>query len=77
MVRFTTGEWLTVVEAAELLGTARQRVHIFFKDGRLTPVRVGFQYLLQRRDVEAFARKMRKPGRSLKTPALQKASAKK
>jgi hypothetical protein len=39
--------------------------------------RMGFRYLLRRRDVEAFARKMRKPSRPSQLHDLKKASAKK
>lgn len=60
------GNWVSVTDAAELLGLSRRRVHDIIRDGRLKPTRVGSVYLLLRSDVEKFAKKPRKSGRPRK-----------
>ena len=57
-------EYLTVREAAELLGVSRPRVWQFIEDGRLTPIRFGARsVLLSKRAIEEFAKLPRERGR--------------
>ena len=71
MVKMPTGDWISVTDAAEILGLTRRRVHDIIKDGRLKPTRVGSVYLLLRADVVAFGKAPRSPGRP-KKPAVKK-----
>ena len=55
--------YMTLTEAAELLGLTRQRVHVFIKDGRLGVVnRVGGHklILLDRAQVKRFKKEREK-----------------
>jgi excisionase family DNA binding protein len=52
-------EFVTVTEAAELLGVNRQRVHYLLKIGRLPKRRVGPIYLIPRKAVLEFERQPR------------------
>ncbi len=71
MVKMPTGDWISVTDAAAILGLSRRRVHDIIKDGRLSPTKVGSVYLLLRSDVVAFAKLPRAPGRPAK-PAAKK-----
>jgi excisionase family DNA binding protein len=66
MVKMPNGDWISVTDAAEILGLGRRRVHAIIEDGRLKPTKVGSVYLLLRSDVIAFAKKPRAPGRPKK-----------
>lgn len=68
------GDWLTVAEAAPLLGITPNRVYVLIREGRLKSTKLGRDHLLLRSDVEAFAKKPRTPGRP---PAPKKPAAKK
>ncbi len=46
------GEYVSVGEAAKLLGISRQRVHQLIRKGRIRAIRVGNQYIIPVRDVE-------------------------
>lgn len=65
MVDVPAGDWITLAEAAALLGLTKRRVQVFVKAGRLPATRVGIQFLVRRADVLAFA--PGKPGRPPKT----------
>lgn len=72
------GDWLTTEDAAALIGVSRDRVYALIRAGRLTPTRVGNQYLLLRADVVAFGKLPRVPGRPAKAkPAAKKKGGKK
>lgn len=77
MVKMLTGDWISVSDAADVLGLSRRRVDDTIHDGRLKPTRVGSVHLLLRSDVEAFAKQKRKPGRPKKQPVAKKKPRKK
>jgi excisionase family DNA binding protein len=55
-------EYVTTVEAAELLGVSRARVDQFCRDGRLPAEMVGMMRLIRRGDVMAFKKQPRPEG---------------
>ena len=50
-------EFLTVVEAAELLRIAERTAYKLVRDGRLPAVKVGNQWRIERRALEAWIAK--------------------
>ena len=52
---------LTTVDAAAIIGVSRRRVLALITEGRLPAEKVGFQYLIKRKDLAKV--KDRKPGR--------------
>ncbi len=54
---------VNVKEAAQRLGVTVQRVCVLLRAGRLRGQKHSGVWLIQRRDLEAFAQKERKPGR--------------
>ncbi|HEU0047187.1 MAG TPA: excisionase family DNA-binding protein [Nitrososphaera sp.] len=46
--------YVTVTEAAELRGVTRQAILLLIANGRLKAVKVGNQYLLERKEVLKF-----------------------
>ncbi len=63
MVDVPAGDWITIREAAELIGLTKRRVQVLVKAGRIPARKVGFQFLLPRTAVDAFASVPRDPGR--------------
>lgn len=60
-------EYITIAEAAELLGVQTRSVYCYLEDGNLTGVRVGRATMLRKVDVLGFQR--RAPGRTrINTP---------
>ncbi len=60
-------DMLATSEVAELLGVTTGRVRQFVMEGRIEPVgRLGVNLLFQRKEILAFARKKREPGKHLK-----------
>lgn len=58
------GAWLTVSEAAALLGIRRETVYEAVRAGRLPARRSGRDWLVTRADVDAYAARRRPaPGR--------------
>jgi excisionase family DNA binding protein len=62
MVDIPAGDWITVAEAAGILGRTPRLVQALIKDGKLPARRVGRAYLLLRPDVERFSAKPRPAG---------------
>lgn len=62
MGQLPAGDWLSVTEAAELLGLTRRRVHDFIKDGRLPHKPAGNSFLVLRADVMKLKATPRPPG---------------
>lgn len=61
------GHMITVAEAARLLKRSRSRVQQFIDEGRIPARRVGdFMQVVDERDVLAFSKIPRKPGRKPK-----------
>ena len=54
---------ISVKEASEILDLSPNRVREFIHDGRLSAVKIGRTYVLNRADVEAFAEIPRPDGR--------------
>jgi excisionase family DNA binding protein len=70
MVHLQAGDWITVADAAGMLGLTPRRVQDFIADGKLKATKMGGRlYLLLRPDVEAFAKVDRPRGRPPKKPA--------
>lgn len=60
---------MTVAQAAESLGVSKRRVQKLIADGRLKARLVGIQFLLDPKDVKAFAAIPRVGGRPRKNPS--------
>ncbi len=57
---------MTTSEAAEFLGVSRGRVHHFIKEGRLKAEKIGRDWHIKPRDIEAFKKTLRTAGRPAK-----------
>jgi len=57
-------DFLTTLEAAQILGVNRSRVLQFILNGRLPAQKFGWQWMIKKRDLEKL--KDRKPGRPKK-----------
>lgn len=77
MVDIPAGDWLTVAEAAAMLGVTPRRVQSLIKDNRVPARRVGRVYLLLRADVDEFARIPRPQGWKKGVPRPPKKKGKK
>lgn len=55
-------EILTPIEAAKILGLAQSGVCRYCQSGRLKATKVGRQWLIDRKDLDAFAKKARPRG---------------
>jgi excisionase family DNA binding protein len=63
MVQMPAGDWLSVDEAAKLLGVSRRRVQALAKRGTLESTMWLGRYLIDRASARAFKAGPRKPGR--------------
>ncbi len=67
MPTLPAGDWITVSDAAAILGVTKNRALVFVKRGQLPAKRTSGRYfLILRSDVEAFARIPRTVGRPRK-----------
>lgn len=75
MTHLHSGDWITVVDAAELLDVTPRRVQALIATGRLKATKMSARlFLLLRQDVEAFAKLDRPAGRpTAKKPARKPA----
>lgn len=64
MVDVPAGDWITVAEAAALIGVTKRRVQVIIKEGRIPARQVGNMLLVRREDAKGF--KANKPGRPKK-----------
>jgi len=70
MIKIDGVEYITVREAASVLGVSTSRMTTFFRDGRLKTYRVLGRKLLRPADVALFAQsRRRQPGRPPGSPA--------
>lgn len=53
-------EWLTVLEAAEILQVAQQRIRFLLKRKRLNGVKRGRDWLIERSSIEEYDRQRSK-----------------
>ena len=66
MVQLGGEDWLTMSEAAALIGLSVPRVSILVRDGRIPHTPVGRQLMIRKSDAAAFKKQKRAPGRPKK-----------
>jgi hypothetical protein len=66
MVHVPEGDWISVKEAAEIIGTEKRNVLNYIGAGLLAAVRIGDFWIVQRKDAKAFTPPAR--GRPPKKP---------
>lgn len=54
---------ISVAQACEILGLRRDRVSQLIRDGRISAVKIGRAYVIDRAEVERFAQLPRRAGR--------------
>jgi excisionase family DNA binding protein len=59
-------DYLTTLQAAQILGLTQERVLAFIKDGRLKAEHIGRAWVILRSDLEEFKKQPRIPGRPKK-----------
>ncbi len=63
MTLIPAGDWVSVLEAAELLKLTKRRVQVFIKSGRLPAKQFGNAFMVLRADLKAFESQPRPTGR--------------
>lgn len=63
MTKLSAGDWLTLTEAAVLIGITKPTLSVAVQKGLLPAMRVGRQVMILKADAENYKKNRRKPGR--------------